>query len=206
MEAAPQVLITLILLGQDGFWSADPLIWTSFAISIFASVFGIAKLLKNGPIKMVRKDGKMGGYGTPGFILVMVVVACNMVGKATWIALAFGEPVIESENTITLIWIWALSYLLPQLLLTLLIWLVNVGFKTTCQFSYLYPSYFLLGIFSPFVVSTEVIQNGGQIKTMTISQKWTWINMTLSMIGSISGFLAYHLGVWGRNDVIKIML
>merc|ERR1711860_330072 len=83
LEATPQVHITLMLVGQFVFGDKpyDPLVWTTFAISIFSASFGIAKLLKNGPIKMVRKDGKIGGYGTPGFILAMVVVALNMVGK-----------------------------------------------------------------------------------------------------------------------------
>ena len=88
MEATPQVHITLMLLGQYVLQEQyDPLLWISFAISIFSSAFGIAKLLKNGPVKMVRKDGKIGGYGTPGFILLMVVVAGNMTGKATWMAI-----------------------------------------------------------------------------------------------------------------------
>ena len=68
-------------------------------------------------------------------------------------------------------------------------WLINFGIKTTCQFVKLYPGYFLLGIFSPFMISGEV-QNDGQIKTMTISTKWTWINFLLSIIGSISGSFA----------------
>ena len=117
MEAAPQVHITLILLGKDGFWYADPLLKTSFAISIFASVFGIAKLLKNGSIKMIRKNGKVGGYGTPGFMLLMIIVACNMLGKAIWIALAFNEEVFDTSNTFKMVWIWALACLMPQFLL-----------------------------------------------------------------------------------------
>ena len=90
----------------------DPFVWTTFAISIFSASFGIAKLLKNGPIKMVRKDGKIGGYGTPGFILLMVVVAGNMTGKATWMVI-----LMLGAQTLSVIWIWALTCLLPQFLL-----------------------------------------------------------------------------------------
>ena len=115
MEAAPQVHITLILLGKDGFWYADPLLKTSFAISIFASVFGIAKLLKNGPIKLVRKDGKIGGYGTPGFILLMIVVAFHMIGKAMWMAWEFGG--LGKKVSVIVVWMWALTCILPQLVL-----------------------------------------------------------------------------------------
>ena len=117
LEATPQVHITLILLGQEVLQEqsdGDPLIWTSFAISIFSAAFGIAKLLKNGPIKMVRKDGKIGGYGTPGFILAMVVVGLNMCGKATWMGLGF---VPSRDQKVRVIWLWALACLLPQFLL-----------------------------------------------------------------------------------------
>ena len=57
--------------------------------------------------------GKIGGYGTPGFVLLMVVVAFNMIGKATWMALDFSGP---GEN-VTVVWMWALTCILPQLLL-----------------------------------------------------------------------------------------
>ena len=40
------------------------------------------------------------------------------------------------------------------------------------------------------MVSGEV-QNDGKIKTISISTKWTLINFTLSIIGSVSGYLAY---------------
>ena len=101
-------------MGLDGsIWvrDPDPLIWTSFSISIVSAAFGIAKLLKNGQIKMVRKDGKIGGYGTPGFILLMAIVAFNMIGKALWMAMSFAYD----EGTI--VWMWALTCILPQLVL-----------------------------------------------------------------------------------------
>ena len=118
LEATPQVHITLVLMGLSGFSPSDVdwLVWTSFGISIISAAFGIAKLLKNGPIKMVRKDGKIGGYGTPGFILLMIVVGCNLVGKATWMALGFGYAK-SSGDKVTVLWMWALTCILPQILL-----------------------------------------------------------------------------------------
>ena len=103
----------MILLGQNvlGKGQKDPLVWTSFFISIISAAFGISKLLKNGTIKMVRMGGKFGGYGTPGFILLMAVVDCNMTGKATWMTLGFFVGGPES------VWMWALTCILPQLLL-----------------------------------------------------------------------------------------
>ena len=84
-------------------------------------------------------------------------------------------------------------------------WLMNFGIKTTCQFVKLYPGYFLLGIFSPFMISGEV-QNDGQIKTMTISTKWTWINFLLSIIGSFSGFYAYERLIESNESLILFVV
>ena len=106
-------------MGLSGFSPSDVdwLVWTSFGISIISAAFGIAKLLKNGPIKMVRKDGKIGGYGTPGFILLMIVVAFHMIGKAMWMAFEFGAQFgIKARENVT-VWMWALTCILPQLLL-----------------------------------------------------------------------------------------
>ena len=117
LEATPQVHITLLLLGLQDHNTVDTLAWISFAISIVSAVFGIAKLLKNGPIKMVRKDGKIRGYGTPGFILLMIVVAFHMIGKAMWMAFEFGAQFgIKARENVT-VWMWALTCILPQLLL-----------------------------------------------------------------------------------------
>merc|ERR1712029_76797 len=107
-----------------------------------------------------------------------------MIGKSLWMSFTLDRQDLSG------IWIWALTCNLLQLILSLIIWLYNFGVKTSCQFVYYYPSYFLLGIFSPFMVSGEV-HNEGKIKTMTISPKWTWINFILSVIGSVSGDFAY---------------
>ena len=69
------------------------------------------------------------------------------------------------------------------------------------------PRLLLLGIFSPFMVSGEV-HNEGKIKTLTISTKWTMINFLLSVIGSVSGHYACLLNT-GRlryDNVLYIPL
>ena len=114
LEATPQVHMTLILIGQFVLHQS-PILYISFATSIVSAAFGIAKLLKNGPIKLIRKDGKIGGYGQPGFILAMLIVAGNMIGKATWMAFGF------DRSKTSLIWIWVLACILPQVLLVNLI-------------------------------------------------------------------------------------
>ena len=43
------------------------------------------------------------------------------------------------------------------------------------------------------------MHNKGKIKTMIISRKWTLINFTLSVIGSVSGYLAFEFGVAPRG-------
>ena len=126
LEATPQVYMTLILMGQTGLEDVEYRVWASFSFSVASSVFGIAKLLKNGPIRLVRKDGKIGGYGTPGFFLIMVIVAGNMLGRGTWLAIVCNS--VEElwyhkdlddgqDDKFIYILIWVLSCFLPQFLL-----------------------------------------------------------------------------------------
>ena len=49
-------------------------------------------------------------------------------------------------------------------------------------------------------MASKEVQNDGQ-KTISISEKWTWINFSLSVIGSVSGFLAYHICLWNKNEL-----
>ena len=113
MESTPQVHLTLILIGQYVLPNQhSPTLNTSFAISIFSATFGMAKLLKNGPIKALRKNCKIVGYGQPGFILIMVIVAGNMIGKGVWLGHGF-----NADDKIDIMWIWALACILPQILL-----------------------------------------------------------------------------------------
>ena len=185
MEATPQVHIIIILYGvlEDDF---DLVVITSLASSLFSSAFGIAKLLKNGPIKLIEKDGPMGGYLKPGFILLLVIVLGNMIGKVAWTSLA-SSP--RSAQKTDVIWIWTLTCLLPQFILTLLVWFINLGLKTF-KFLCLYPSYFLLSIFSPFMVSGD---SDSGLMTMAISKMWTLVNFSLSVIGTIVGIYVYDL-------------
>ena len=99
----------------------NAVLYASFTLSILSATFGIAKLLKNGPIKMVRMKGKLGGYGTPGFILLMGVVAGNMIGKSLWMSFTLDRQDISG------ILIWALTCNLLQLILVKS--LINCLFK-----------------------------------------------------------------------------
>ena len=128
----------------------------------------------------------MGGYLKPGFILLLVIVFGNMIGKVAWTSLA-SSP--RSAQKTDVIWIWTLTCLLPQFLLTLLVWFINLGLKTF-KFLCLYPSYFLLSIFSPFMVSGD---SDSGLMTMAISKMWTLVNFSLSVIGTIVGIYVYDL-------------
>ena len=122
LEATPQVYITLILMDQTSIdLNNKTVLYASFILSILSATFGIAKLLKNGPIKMVRMKGKLGGYGTPGFILLMGVVAGNMIGKSLWMSFTLDRQDISG------ILIWALTCNLLQLILVKS--LINCLFK-----------------------------------------------------------------------------
>ena len=90
---------------------------------------------------MVRKEGKIGGYGTPGFILLMVVVAGNMIGKAVWMALGFSG---SHADKVTVIWWWALACLLPQFLLVRLPEIVCLKKKEIRKQSYLFSDPYYL--------------------------------------------------------------
>ena len=49
-------------------------------------------------------------------------------------------------------------------------------------------------------MASKEVQNDGQM-TISISEKWTWINFSLSVFGSVSGFLAYHICLWNKNEL-----
>ena len=113
LQAIPQIHLTLILLCQGVLEyqeSHDPLNWLSFASSTLSATIGIAKLLKNGPIKAIRHDR----YLQPGFLLLIVIAAGNLIGKAAWMGFAFSFHAAEKKTVLS---IWALTCLIPQLIL-----------------------------------------------------------------------------------------
>ena len=63
------------------------LIWLSLSISLLSSTFGMAKFLKNCPVKHLPSDGPLSGYATPGFVTTMFLIASFMTSKAVWITM-----------------------------------------------------------------------------------------------------------------------
>ena len=74
---------TISILG-DKEW----LIWLSLSISLLSSTFGMAKFLKNCPVKHLPSNGPLSGYATPGFVTTMFLIASFMTSKAVWIMLS----------------------------------------------------------------------------------------------------------------------
>ena len=74
------------------------LIWLSLSISLLSSTFGMAKFLKNCPVKHLPSDGPLSGYATPGFVTTMILIASFMTSKAVWIILNTTEDMYGTTS------------------------------------------------------------------------------------------------------------
>ena len=82
-----------------------------FTSSVLSASLGMARLLMNGPSKLVKKQGHLGGYAQVGFALVMVSIICVLVSKALW--LAFSTSWLDPLYAL----VWIGVSLAPQLTL-----------------------------------------------------------------------------------------
>ena len=85
-----------------------------FTSSVLSASLGMARLLMNGPSKVVKKQGPLGGYAQVGFALVMLQIICVLVAKALWMPFSLGR-VGRGEPIYALVWIGV--SLAPQLIL-----------------------------------------------------------------------------------------
>ena len=106
MEFIPQLHLQLIRLALHSEFIVG------FTSSVLSASLGMARLLMNGPSKLVRKQGCLGGYAQVGFALVMLSIMLILVAKTLW--LAFSISRIE-EPLFALVWIGV--SLAPQLIL-----------------------------------------------------------------------------------------
>ena len=125
VESIPQTHLTLILLcfnlrpeADDAI--TDPRDVTDFAIflvgfisSVISATLGMTRLLMNGPSKVIKKQGHLGGYLQIGFALVFFSIMFVLVAKALWLAFVIAGS--GSNPLYALIWL-AVS-LLPQFIL-----------------------------------------------------------------------------------------
>ena len=88
-------------------------------MSVLSASLGMARLLMNGPSKLVKKQGHLGGYAQVGFALIMFSIMFVLVAKALWLPFSLGRgPVIGGTRTkpiFALVWIGV--SLAPQLIL-----------------------------------------------------------------------------------------
>ena len=123
MESIPQTHLTLMLLIlnskvlYDDNGRADNiygivLFYVGFISSILSASLGMARLLMNGPSKMVKKQGHLSGYAQVGFALVMTSIMFVLVAKALWLAVSTMD---SHEPLYFLVWIGV--SLVPQLIL-----------------------------------------------------------------------------------------
>ena len=105
----------------DGFY----VFLLGFILSVLSASLGMARLLMNGPSKVVKKQGPLGGYAQVGFALVMTSIMFVLVAKALWLAFsilgdsfsfsALGGGPGGSDPLYALVWIGV--SLAPQLIL-----------------------------------------------------------------------------------------
>ena len=110
--------MTLILLcfGSERYGdTTDHIIFfVGFISSVISATLGMTRLLMNGPSKVIKKQGHLGGYLQIGFALLFFSIMAVLVAKALWLAFVIG-PVTNGHPLYALVWM-AVS-LLPQFIL-----------------------------------------------------------------------------------------
>ena len=119
--------LTLILMVFDnktiiygGDWddsTALPLFIVGFISSVLSASLGMTRLLMNGPSKLIKKQGSLGGYLQWGFAMVFICIMCVLVAKALWLAFAVLGPSPDSLNQFKNVLVWLGVSILPQLIL-----------------------------------------------------------------------------------------
>ena len=104
--------------GPGNDYSSTPLFFVGFTSSVLSASLGMTRLLLNGPSKLVKKQGHLGGYAQVGFTLVMFLIMFVLVAKALWLAFSTfsqrGGPE-HADPLYGLVWIGV--SLAPQLIL-----------------------------------------------------------------------------------------
>ena len=102
----------------DDLWFFDGFVvfLLGFITSVLSASLGMARLLMNGPSKVVKKQGPLGGYAQVGFALVMLSIICVLVAKALWLPYSTHDgPAGDRDPLYALVWIGV--SLAPQLIL-----------------------------------------------------------------------------------------
>ena len=92
IESLPTFVIVTCIMGMkfyslSGTEDVDIVIFfLTYASSAFSTVFGICNFLKNGPCRILPKDGLFGGYFTLGFLLLFINISLSLLVKCSLIA------------------------------------------------------------------------------------------------------------------------
>ena len=132
LESIPQTHLTLILwvLNFRIFFDGPgddyglALFFVGFISSVLSASLGMARLLLNGPSKLVKKQGRLGGYAQVGFAMVMFSIMFVLVAKALWPAFSmYSSSPWRGNPLYALVWIGV--SLAPQLILVSLLNLIK---------------------------------------------------------------------------------
>ena len=97
----------------------DGYVFILFLVGLLSSwlsaSLGMARLLMNGPSKLVKKQGHLGGYAQVGFALVMLLIMFMLVAKALWLVFSMLLGPRGGDPLYALVWIGV--SLAPQLIL-----------------------------------------------------------------------------------------
>ena len=132
LESVPQMIILTclaalspgIIMMQD--WR---LFWATYSSSILSSAFGISKFLMAGPTHLLAQEAPLGGFGSIGFLLLIVNITSTIVAKLIFlIMIALTEAdffTVNSFDGMTFymrqliekkdVFIWLSLTLVPQL-------------------------------------------------------------------------------------------
>ena len=93
------------------------LFFVGFTSSVLSASLGMARLLLNGPSKLVKKQGHLGGYAQVGFALVMFSIMCVLVAKPLWLAFSTSSGGLTWSGDPLYALVWIGVSLAPQLIL-----------------------------------------------------------------------------------------
>ena len=113
LESVPQVHIILMVTIGTFAKTVDPeapLAIATFTSSVFSAALGITKFFSVGPCRLIPYD-KI----NLGFFLLMVNIACCLVGKGVLLSLTVNHRGVRRSFKTIAVGVWISSCILPQM-------------------------------------------------------------------------------------------
>ena len=123
LESVPQVhIILMVTIGAYGATvdPFDPQAIATFSLSVFSAAFGITKLFSVGPCRLIAYD-KI----NLGFFMMMLNVACCLVGKGGLLAFATNKPGVKLGYAYS-IGLWILLSIVPQMVFVSIWYVIHI--------------------------------------------------------------------------------